>query len=363
VRAAGIVVVQDSSCSGALASSPLELPFVSRNLALLDLLGKSVLTRTISRLQWYGIQPVSVVSNSNLAKIPQLDWDPTTANLEYDRSGDHWLAVERLLFEYAESGVKVVLLIQLGAYAELNYFDLLRFHRANGKVVTTVAATEGPLQTAVGNLTEPIDCLELFQDLWSASPDRDRSNASRFMFHGYVNRLRSPYNLRQLARDALECLCELRPVGHEIKPGIWLGPGVRVHARAGIIKPAYIGAYSKIRAAAVVTRGSSIERHCEVDCGTIIDDTNVLPFSCVGPGLALRHALVDGGRLLHLGHNVELQIRDRRLLSPIRPQSSIVGLRDIIRERILNAVFPAERFASGEPRETASLFPADQIAP
>lgn len=342
MRAAGIVVAEDFSCCRGLPSfSEAAAPFRNRNLALLDVLGKSILTRTISRLQWHGIQPVSVVSNSDLARAPHLDWDASTADFEYNPSGDQWQPVQHLIFKYAKEGVKAVVVIRLGPYTELNYFDVLRFHETKRKLVTFVADSKGPLQIAAINLTGPMESLEFFQNLCSAPLSNwDCSSSSRYVFNGYVNRLESPSNLRQLARDALLRRCELQPVGNETNPGVWLGPGAQVHARARIIAPAYIGAHTKIRAAAVVARASSIEHHCEVDCATIIDDAHVLPFSYLGAGLAVAHALVDGDRLLQLANNLELQIRDRRLLGPTRSSSRILELKRRAVARMLNTVFP-----------------------
>ena len=343
MRAAGILVVQVSDCSCAVGSlSDAGSPFGSRNLALLELLGDSVLSRTISRLHCYDIQPVTVVSNSDLAHASQFGWDAASADLKYS-SGDPWPSIEHLLFEYAKQGVKALVLIQLGAYAEVDYSDVLRFHRANGKLVTSVGDAEGPLQITVLDLTQPAECSELLRNSWSGSVwNRNRPSAGRYLFEGYVNRLDNYYDLRRLAQDALGRHCELRPVGREVTPGVWFGPGARVDSRARVFAPAYIGEHSKIRAAAQVTHASSVEHHCEVDCGTVIDDANVLPFSYLGPGLKVAHALVDGSRLLHLAHNLELQIRDHRFLDRLRSPNPMLRLKDRVVARVAPMLEPRE---------------------
>lgn len=365
MRAAGILVVQDSDYSCAQGSfSNTGLPFGNRNLAVLDLLGESVLSRVIARLQRHGIRPVSVVSNNDLAHAPRLSWDDGAADLEYNASGDLWPSIERLLFEYAKQDVKAVVLVHLAAYAEVDYFDVLRFHRVNGKPVTVVDDAEGPLHITVLDLKYPMECAELLRDSWNGGLwARNRSSgACRYIFDGYVNRLENAHDFRRLAKDALTRRCELRPLGREIRPGVWLGPGARVDARARVLAPAYVGAHSKVRAAALVTRASSVEHHCDVDCGTVIDDTNVLPFSYLGPGLEVAHALVDGGRLLHLAHNLELQIRDSRLLGRLRSPSAILRLRDRVLAHILSGA-SREPFAPTDSPEPASLHTAGEIAP
>jgi hypothetical protein len=80
--------------------------------------------------------------------------------------------------------------------------------------VIFVADTQAALQIAVANLAQ-LECSELLHDCWNGSFfDHNRSSASLYVFHGYVNGLGSPSN-----RDALGRRCELRPVVHEMKPG------------------------------------------------------------------------------------------------------------------------------------------------
>lgn len=364
MRTAGILVIQDSSYSYAQGPfSSTGLPFGNRNLAVLDVLGESVLSRLICRLQRYGIGPVSVVSNSDLAHAPRLGWDTTAADLEYTPGADLWPSVERLLMGYAKQNVKALVLVHVGPYAEIDYSDVLRFHRANGKPVTVVDGAEGPLHITVLDLARPMECMDWLRDSWNGGLwDRNRCTAGRYMFNGYVNRLENAYDLRRLVKDALGRRCEMRPVGREVRPGVWLGPGARVDARARVLAPAFVGAHSKIRAAALVTRGSSIEHHCDVDCGTVIDDANVLPFSYLGPGLEVAHALVDGGRLLHLAHNLELQISDHRLLGRLRSPSPILRLKNRVIAHILSGASRGQ-FAPTDSPEPASLHTAGEIAP
>ena len=100
----------------------------------------------------------------------------------------------------------------------------------------------------------------------------------------------------------------------ELKPGIWVGDGARIHRKARIVAPAFIGAYSKIRASALITRGSAIEHHAEVDCGTVVENSTVLPFTYVGAGLDVMHSVVGFRRLAHLVRKVEVEISDAKLV-------------------------------------------------
>src|SRR5438270_1865838 len=364
VRTAAIIIVQDSNQSSVHDFTGAgSAPFGNRNLALLDVLGESVLNRTIARLQRYGVQPISVVSDIDFAHAPRLSWDGATADLEYTEAGELLASVERLLFEYSRQDFKALVLIQLTAYAELDYFDVLRYHRDHGRAVTTVQDAEGALPVSVFNLKQEEECAELLRSFWNGSLwHRNRPGASRYVFDGYLNRLESPYDFRRLVTDALTRRCELRPLGREVRPRVWLGDGARVDSGARILAPAYVGAYSKVRTAALVTRAASIERNCEVDCGTVIDDATVLPFSYLGPGLEVAHALVDGGRLLHLARNLELEIHDRRLLGRLRSPSPLLRLRDRVMAHVRSGA-SNDLFAATDSPEPASFHTAGQIAP
>jgi hypothetical protein len=364
VRTAAIIIVQDSNQSSVQDFTGAgSAPFGNRNLALLDVLGESVLNRTIARLQRYGIQPISVVSDIDIAHAPRLSWDGATADLEYTEAGELLASVERSLFEYSRQDFKALVLIQLSNYAELDYFDVLRYHRDQGRAVTTVQDAEEPLPVSVFNLKHEEQCAELLRSFWNGSLwHRNRSGASRYVFNGYLNRLEDPYDFRRLVTDALNRRCELRPLGREVRPRVWLGDGARVDSGARILAPAYVGAHSKVRAAALITRAASVERNCEVDCGTVIDDATVLPFSYLGPGLEVAHTLVDGGRLLHLARNLELEIQDRRLLGRLRSPSPLLRLRDRVMARVRSGA-SSDVFAPTDSPEPASFHTAGEITP
>ncbi len=98
-------------------------------------------------------------------------------------------------------------------------------------------------------------------------------------------------------------------------------------ARARVLAPAFIGAHSKIRASALVTRDSVIEHHAEVDCGTVVENSTILPFTYVGAGLDVMHSVVGFRRMSHLLRNVEVEIHDGKLvgMSPVSTVSRLAG--------------------------------------
>ena len=64
----------------------------------------------------------------------------------------------------------------------------------------------------------------------------------------------------------------------------------------------------------MITRSTVIEHHAEVDCGTVVEDSTVLPYTYVGAGLDVMHSVVGLRRLSHLVRNVEVEISDRKLV-------------------------------------------------
>ena len=106
----------------------------------------------------------------------------------------------------------------------------------------------------------------------------------------------------------------MRPSGQELRPGIWVDEGAEIDRRARIVAPAYIGRNSKVRADALVTRCSSIERDCCIDFGTIVEDSSILANTRLGIWLDVRHAVASGDKLMSLKHDVLLEIADPNVM-------------------------------------------------
>ena len=102
--------------------------------------------------------------------------------------------------------------------------------------------------------------------------------------------------------------------GKEIRAGVWVDDGAQVHKQARIVPPAYIGKNSRIGPASLITRSSSIERDCNVDYGTVIEDSTVLANTYIGTGLDVTHSVVCGNMLVHLNQNLVMEINDEILI-------------------------------------------------
>jgi len=270
--------------------------------AKLEILGKSLLDRTVSRLGQVGIESTSVIpEGSNLTQLL-----PTRSNI----SNDFISAWEKSVADYVRQGIDTLLLLRTSTYSDLNFEDLLRFHNDRGSALTQVYAADSSLDVAVVNATLLRHTDGAYRKMLSSLiPEQER-----FYYDGYVNRLRKPQDFRRLIDDALAGDCNLRPVGTEVGPGIWFGQEAEVDDSCTIEGPAFIGAGTRIAACCSVSGGSAIERNCEVDCGTTVEESWILQETYVGLGLNVRRSIVSNQKMFHLDRKTEVAISDSRLI-------------------------------------------------
>ncbi|MCU1253835.1 MAG: putative mannose-phosphate guanyltransferase [Candidatus Angelobacter sp.] len=282
-------------------------------LATLEVAGKSTLQRMAERLQQYGISSVSAVVETAAPSGVRnfgLPSDVTCLAAAPDR---FWRIAESVFNDMAQSGAELVILVRLGAYAEADFEKLVQFHLDRKERVTQMASDEQKLEIFCISASRRNDAASLFRTQLAHC----RSECPLFQHEGYLNRLASPRGLRQFAIDILTRQTQTCPAGKEIKPGVWTAPGAMIEKGARVLAPAFIGSMARIRSGAVITRCSSVERHAEVDCGTVIENSTVLPFSYVGAGLDLAHSVAGMGRIVNLHRNVTVTIVDPKLVASV----------------------------------------------
>ena len=282
-----------------------------------DVLGQSIMDRVVARLRGFGAQRISIISEGKLAACTA-----TSANASLYRAGStpgFWPAWDSVVSEYLNQGIETLLLVRLGPYVELDLLDLLRFHRETASPLTQVYNGQTALDLVVVDSARLQDGKGSFRSRLSALiPQRQR-----YSFTGYANRLAEPADFRRLVQDALFGRCAIRPIGREVRAGIWYGENASVDRSATIRAPAFIGAETCIEASCTISGASALERQCEVDCGTTVDNCCVLPGTYLGMGLNVRHALVKGSRLFHLNRNIEVEIGDSRLIGTTSPSRQL----------------------------------------
>lgn len=278
---------------------------VRGSMARLEILGDSMMHRVTSQLRRAGIETCAILADSSQSSPNREVCEP-----EVTFSPDVWSDVSEHLTRSTESGNEAALIMRLGPYVEFDAADLLQFRSDQDQVVVRAFSDQNPLDiwaVDATRISEIIDGGNLYGIL-------SGEQTTRYLVSGYINRLEYPRDLRRLAADGLNGKCEVRPIGFEVRPGVWMAEGVQIEKEARIVAPAYIGENVTISRQCLITRGSNIERDSIVDYGTVIEDTSVLQNSYVGIGLDVSHSIVDGGKLLNLRHGVALQIDDAAVM-------------------------------------------------
>lgn len=299
-----IVVVAPGSVGGERNGSAPDSSWASQHgapLACFEILGRSVLERSIDQLRHAGMRGIIVLIDRSFVSAPDL----TQVANDYPLTwvDNPWQAAAQMLKPYQECGIDQVFILRAGPYVEVDLTDLAGVHGEQGLPLTRCYSGESALDVWIGS-TEHAARYEDLREFLEASEQ------SEYAVTGYVNRLQSAGDVRRLVIDALTGRCQLRACGSETRPGVWMEEGAQVHRGARIVAPVFLGRYSRIEQQCLITRCSNIESNCLIDYGTVIEDSSVLANSCIGIGLDISHSVVNGSSLVNLEHEVSLEIRD-----------------------------------------------------
>lgn len=325
-------------------------------IAYMDVLGAPLLERVLQRLQHFGVSAMAVISDAPAEAEPfieRLSVRPDVSFRNAPSGREFWQTAEEAFAQYAQDGADLVIAVRVGPFVELDYEDLIQHHLDwHCRVTRIVDSQNSPLGTFVIDASRRHDGAILFRSRLSTI----RTDCRDYTATGYCNPLQTPGDLRRLGIDSLLRNSSIRPIGTEIKPGVWVGDGARVHPKARVVAPAFIGAYAKIRASALVTRTSIVEHHSIVDCGTVVENSTILPYTFVGAGLDVAHSVVGLQHLTHLLRDVDVTITDERLISQVsssafrRVAGSAAALFAFLPNQIYRGIFRPSR--SERPAET-----------
>ena len=275
-------------------------------LACYEILGSTILQRILDALRDAGIQQQTVLlEESGSEGLFPSRLRPTR---------NFFSAWEGSVQQQVDEGAEILFLIRLGAYLELDFDEVLAFHCQTAGVLTQVYDHKSAFDVAVVNTNQLRGDNGSYRGRLSALIPYHK----RFNFTGYTNRLREPQDLRQLAHDGLLRRNSIRPLGKEVSPEVWMGEGATVDSSARISGPVYIGARSRVKGSCLVNGATTIERDCEVDFGTTVTDSSILPEPYLGIGLNFLHSVVTANKLFHLDRNVAVKISDRNLVGKRR---------------------------------------------
>lgn len=326
-------------------------------IAFFDVLGKPVFHRVLEQVARWGISSTILVTELSSAASDFFTKPAGVQHMEAEPE-QSWRAAEAAFAEHVQAGADAVLVLRVGPYFELNADELLQHHcDARNRVTPLVDAAGEPLPAFLLSASRRNDAAFLLRRRLQEM----RSTGSSYTCRGYCNRLRDAADLRRLAVDGLLGTAGIAPAGRELKPGVWVGEGARIQRGARLLAPAFIGRRTKVRAAAVVTRCSSLEHHSEVDFGTVVENSTVLPYTYVGAGLDVNHSVLGLKRVAHLARGVEIEVSDPKLLgmrpasAPIRTLASAVSLTSFLPLQILRGMFSRNRPAEPTPSLPSSL--------
>ncbi len=282
--------------------------FAGFPLALVDVLGRSPLMRAVDRIHASGISEIAVIGDT--APLPLAS---SAGSCTFNVAGPESFWGEALQqFRKLSRHSECVLVMRLGAWAEVDFAAMVAEHRQAGSAIMRAASREGePLDVFVISSNSQTEAAALLRG-------ELRDNRIAFSQHttqGYVNQLAEAADIRLLTLDAFVGNSEVRPCGREIRPGVWVGKGARIHRNARIVAPAFIGDGCKVRDAVVITRGSSLERNSEVDCATMIDNSSVLPYTRIGAGLEFERSIAGYQQVHSLPRNATVKVEDPHMLA------------------------------------------------
>lgn len=315
---------------------------------LIEVLGRSILQRTVDSLRDAGVEDIQVVAGFEkpLPAYAQENLDRLEgATVVGAPVSGVWHKAEQLFMSLTDAQTSALLLVRLNVYAEVDWNAFVQQHLDRNSRVTRVWATAG----------DSAETLPL--DIFAIAPNR-RNDAAYLLRNGmkqsrnnlerydagegeYVRTLRSAADLRELAADGLYRRSNLAPFGREVRPGVFVGEGTRIDRGARLVAPVYIGRRCRIRARALVTRAAAIEQHSIIDCGCIVDAATVLPYSEVGPALDVSRCVVGNKRLFSLSRQVTTELLDPKLFREVTYNA---GLRTLAQAANLAAFLPSQLF-------------------
>ncbi|HZD96135.1 MAG TPA: hypothetical protein VE133_17880, partial [Candidatus Sulfotelmatobacter sp.] len=170
-----------------------DLAFLASDpLGAIEVAGKTPLERMAERLQQYGISPVTMIveRNSQSAADGNHRGDSfASVNSSADR---FWRTAENAFNDMAQAGAELVVLVRLGAYAEIDFERLVQFHLDCGSRVSQVSHEGSTLDIFCISASRRNDAASLFRSQLS----RCRSECPTMEHSGYVNDLSNPHDFR-----------------------------------------------------------------------------------------------------------------------------------------------------------------------
>ncbi|HEX5435326.1 MAG TPA: hypothetical protein VFY05_13895 [Candidatus Angelobacter sp.] len=278
---------------------------------LIDVAGKSPLQRTAERLKKFGIsQTAGVIEAPPYEGTSKSAITGSQVLVPPDR---FWRAAENAFNDLVQAGAELVVLVRLGAYAEIDYDNMIQAHLDGHCRVSQATQNGSRLDIFCISASRRNDAASLFRSRLT----RCRSDCPLFEHSGYVNALADALDLRQFAIDILTLQTDTAPAGEQVRPGVWTARRAQIEKGARVLAPAFIGSFARVRSGAVITRCSAVEHHANVDCGTVVENSTVLPYCSLGAALEVAHSVAGYSHIWNLRRSCAVRISDAKLLRSV----------------------------------------------
>jgi NDP-sugar pyrophosphorylase family protein len=276
------------------------------------------------------VSRIAVLSQTAMPWLPkEADADRALVEWQAAEEGHLWRSAENSFVDLAENADEV-LVIHMGGYAQLDVQEMLTHHYENRCRITAAVTADGqPLHFYAISANRRNDAAQLFR----SELQHMRTPCKSYVFQGYSNPLQTAADFRRLTIDALLQRIPIAPFGTEVRPGVWIARSAKIDSTARLVPPVFIGERARIMRGALVTRCAVVEHSVRLSEGVVVENATVLPSTCVGRGVELKHCVASGNAVEHLRHGVAVEVNDSRLLSRIAHSNQLrlfQGLRSLL---------------------------------
>jgi NDP-sugar pyrophosphorylase family protein len=114
--------------------------------------------------------------------------------------------------------------------------------------------------------------------------------------------------------------------GKEIRPGIRIGRGTRIHDDAIILSPALIGDHAHIKRDVFIGKNSIIGNNVILDVDASVREGIILENTYIGPHNDVYHSIVRKNSLTNVPHLFDLFIQNELILGDLNKKAVVCGL-------------------------------------
>jgi NDP-sugar pyrophosphorylase family protein len=108
------------------------------------------------------------------------------------------------------------------------------------------------------------------------------------------------------------------PSGRELAPGVRVSRHARIHRRATLLPPVFIGPEADIGAGAIIGPHAAIEQGSLVGRNCLVERSVIMAMTILGEDLEIRDAIVDGPAIFRPAAQAVYIATDRNLAASLR---------------------------------------------